>query len=127
MFFRKINEVVESFRHQEPVRSISDEIDDYGNSMKNSIEGKIVESVATVGVYLVVVIPSSYLLLTFLHKLTNIGGVSLGMVGIGLSFLWSIANNLFHDWILKKIPFHVLNPFFGSKIEETFLAFKRQK
>jgi hypothetical protein len=127
MAFTKINETIAAFRTPRVKRTIYDEINEHAEFMRDSALGKVSENVARIGVYIGIVLPFSYIIIVILERLMSVTQTSIGIIGVLMGLLWGTSLRIIHQLIFQKIPFHRLNPFFGQKIEETIVAFRKPK
>jgi len=126
VFFTKIRETVEAFRYKSDEPTIQDQIDRHATFMNEAISGRVVEEAVNLGVRMAVVLPSSWLLLDVLHQLTKYDYKTLGITGIGVAYLVNKANDMFQNSLVRNLPLHKLNPYFGNKLQETALAFRKK-
>lgn len=122
IFFNKIRETYTSLSHSEPQRSINDEINAHHELMQEAIKGEVAKNVVNVGVTLIVIVSSSWLILEVIHTITKINYQTLGVGGIALGFLINKIHEMMQGQIMR-MPLHKLNSVFGNKINETISAF----
>ncbi|MFQ5898232.1 MAG: hypothetical protein ACE5JN_08290 [Candidatus Methylomirabilia bacterium] len=127
MAFRKIRETVEAFRTAPFTHD--EKLDQYEQELRSRFEKKEPANTAiNIAVLVVVVLPCSYLLALLLSKVfslsTDVGGIVTSMV---LTYLLFAAHGRLFDKLQEVIPFYKLNPYFGSKLEETIAAFRRER
>jgi hypothetical protein len=125
MFFNKIKQTISVLRTRPPKRTIQDVIDAHGIVLHESISGHTPAKIVRIGVYLAVALPSSILISEILYHLTNLSAKETGALGVLTGILMGFSIRWIHDQILDRVPFHKLNPYFGSKIEETISALKK--
>ena len=127
MLFTKIRQTIAALKTPPAKRTIQNEIDEHGKVLEESMSGKTPQKVVTLGVYLVVIIPSSFLIIEILHRLTQVNEKALGVIGIIVALASRFIMNWFHDELIGRIPLHKFSPYFGSKIDETISAFKKSR
>jgi hypothetical protein len=129
--FRKAREVIEAFRWSAPPPTVEDEIEHYGRSLDERLHGGAEETASAV-VLIGIVIPISIALgslLAALAKAWKIGppdgaGDADKYVSVFVGVILAYVIGHLHRRIVRWLPFHKLNPYFGSKIQETIRALK---
>ncbi len=123
----KINEVVAAFRETSfPDPTMQEQIDAHGEELQRRFEeahNKPAAKVIRGGVFLVAVIPTSMLIAAMLARL-KLPVATYGAIGILLGGMVGWLMGSLHEELLRKIPFHKLNPFFGNKIDETIATLR---
>lgn len=126
MAFSKIRQTIAALKAPPPPElTIQEQIDAYGQDLRQRASGVRPQELMRYGVYFVILVPSSYLIINILHKLLHVSEQTVGAIGILLGALAGMSIQKIHDEIVRRVPFQKLNPYFGSKIEQTIVAFRR--
>jgi hypothetical protein len=124
MFLNKIRETVDALKYKAPQSNIQDQMEKYHTELNEKIFDNVAKNVVNLGVRLIVAITGSWLILTVIHTTTSVDYKLLGVGGIAVSYAFSQIHGFLFERI-QQMPMHKLNPYFGNKIEETILAFKK--
>ncbi len=121
MAFRKIRETVAALQSK-PTPTLTA----YEQELKSRFEAKAPANIAVnLGVRLAVVIPALLLLNALLSQVFHVSTETTGMLSVVLAYVIAVIHPKIIDGLFGPIPFHKLNPYFGSKLEETIAAFRR--
>ncbi len=128
MAFNKIRETYLALTTPKRTVTIDEQIQAYSERLREASSGeKVAKASIRLGVYFLIVIPTAFMVFHILHQLTSFKNEMVGAIGITLAFFVGMAIQYVHDNMMKYIPFHKLNPLFGSKLDETIAAFKKQQ
>jgi len=117
MAFTKIKETIEAFRYPPAEMTVQEKIDKYHQELDARIHGKQPAKAISFAVLIAAVIPVSIFIGRMISELLDVSDMkSTAVVAVILGYF---GNELF-----ERIPFHKLNPYFGSKIQDTINAFK---
>jgi len=127
MAFRKIKETIQAFRGAPP--SVGEQLDLYEQELRARVfdrdKGKEKPNLAVILIALfIVVLPLASLLGGVAHSLLKFDEK---IASITVSIILTYILESMRERIVNAIPFHKLNPYFGSKIEETIAAFRVKK
>lgn len=127
MAFRKIRETIETFKVAHPSRE--EVLKKYEQELQARAEGQkpaatsvdpVVQLVVTIALVLPLSILFTNLFGAAVHTETRISGI---VIAILLTYALDSARNKIGRALFEILPMHKLNPYFGSKLEETIQSF----
>ena len=127
MAFRKIKETIQAFRGAPP--SLGEQLDLYEQELRARVfdrdKGKEKPNLAVILIALfIVVLPLASFLAGVAHSFLKVDEkITAIIISVSVTYILDSAR----DRIMAAIPFQKLNPYFGSKIEETIGAFRVKK
>jgi hypothetical protein len=125
ILFNKLKQTVAALKRNVVEPMPHEKAEAYGLEFHRSASNEKPVRIVRTGVVVAIVIPSAFLLTAILHQLTSLTGKNLGALSILVGFGLGYAINKLENVFVERVPFHKLNPFFGSKLEETIAALRK--
>mgnify|MGYP001583617002 CR=1 FL=1 len=126
MAFTKIRQTVEAFRSPRPI-PMRDYIEQHRSDQHaRQRPAPPVNRSANVAAKIVVLVSISYGLSAFLHNVLSVSAEASGIMSGILGYAIATIHGRVYQKIIE-LPIYLLNPYFGSKLEETVRALRRPK
>lgn len=127
MAFNKIKETIAAFEPEPSDLNRSVHISKKTSELQRLQSGKKekVHKAISVGVFIFVILPCIYLFTKLFRALFP--ELENTISAVIISSILAYSYSYFHDQLFLKIPFYKMNPYIGTKIEETIKALRREK
>ncbi len=125
MAFYKIRETVAAFQSK-PASTLDQTLAAYEQELRARVEPKPpVNSAVNIGVQLAVLIPVVILVNASLSKVFHASTEMNTVLTTLLAYAFAKLHSKVKSVLMECVPFYKLNPYFGSKLEETIAAFRQ--